>query len=89
MIALIGPGWMSQRPIMLFAFAGCSGLATFATWKRVVSGAIINAVLGLALTVWSYVHDGPAVAFVLFIPVVCGPVTAARGAYVLNNLARH
>jgi hypothetical protein len=87
-ITLIRSGSTSPRSLMLFALAACFAVTTYATWKRVVSGAIINAILGLGLIVWLCTLGDPAIAVVLFVPAVCGSVTAARGAYVLNDLAK-
>ena len=67
----------SPHPLALFAIAACSGLAVYATWRRVVSGAVVNAAFGLAVTVWLCTRGEVAIAVMIFVPLVCGPVTAA------------
>jgi hypothetical protein len=85
-LAIIAPSSSSPRPPVLFSIAACLAIATYASWKRVVSGAIANGALGLAIIAWLCARGEMAIAVVLFVPLVCGPVTAARGVYVLNNL---
>lgn len=88
-IALIQLGLTSLRPLILFGLATCSAVATYATWSRVVSGAIVNATLGVGLAIWECTRGDLAVAVVLFVPVVCGSITAARGAYNSSDLPKY
>lgn len=71
-----------------FTIAGCSAIATYAIWKRIASGAVINAVIGIALVAWLSSHGDMPMAVVIFVPTVCGSLTGARGAYVLMKLAK-
>lgn len=64
-----------------------TAICTYAIWHRVVSGAAINMLIGLALTVWLCVRGEVAIAIVIFVPAICGPVSAARGIYVLKKLS--
>jgi hypothetical protein len=85
-VAYLSSSSISPRPLVLFAIALCSVIATWATWRRVISGAVINALMGLSLTAWLCFRGEVAIAVIIFVPTVCGSITGARGAYVLNNL---
>lgn len=87
-VAYLSSSPISPWTLVLFASALCSVIATWAIWRRVVSGAVINALIGLALTAWLCFRGEVAIAVIIFVPIVCGSVTGARGAYILNGLAR-
>ena len=74
--------------VVPLAIASCSAIATYAAWNRIASGAVINAIIGLTLIAWLCSHGDIAMAVVIFVPAVCGPLTGARGAYVLTKLAK-
>lgn len=43
---------MFPMPLILLTTSLCSAVATYATWKRVIAGAVINALIGVAFTSW-------------------------------------
>lgn len=87
-IAYLASSSIFPRSLILLASSICSAIATYAIWRRVVSGAVINAIIGLSLTAWLCLRGEVAIGVVIFVPIVCGSITGARGAYLLNNLAK-
>lgn len=87
-VSYISSSSVFAEPAVPVAIAGCSVIATYATWRRIASGAVINGLIGVALIAWLCKHGDVATAVVIFVPTVCGPLTGARGAYVLRRLAK-
>lgn len=77
--------WTSSRGMIAFALSLCAAVATYGTWKRVMSGAIAGGILGLAVTTWLLNRHELALAAIVFLPFVGSFVIATRGMYFLNH----
>lgn len=69
----------------LFAAAA---LATFGTWRGNLLSTVVVEIIGAGTIGYLIRLLDIASAVILFVPFICGPITAARGAYVLDRMRR-
>jgi hypothetical protein len=87
-VSLLRGSWAGSHASVLCGIAVCSGLVFYGTLKQVTSAPIIGSLIGLGITGWLVMQHEVAIAAVVFVPFVCGFLTAARGLRVLNDHRR-
>lgn len=88
-LSLVRGGWAHSLAPTLCGVSVCSALVFYGTLKRVTSAPIVGSLIGLGITGWLLMHREVAIAAVIFVPFVCGFLTAARGLQFLNGLREH
>lgn len=89
LVSLLRDGWTHSHAPTLLGLAACSAPVLYGTLKQVTSAPIVGSLIGLGISGWLVVQHEVAFAAVIFVPLVCGFLTAARGLHLLNGLRKH
>jgi hypothetical protein len=76
----------SMSAVVLWGMAVCGTWVIIGTWKHVIVAPIVGAATGAYFVIWLVERREVALAVILFIPFVCGFVTAARGIYIMKSI---